>query len=166
MTAGRPRKPLERRALESKGDGQAVSHGQSAPSAELVPRESAQFPVCPDDLGDRGEVEWLKVWSAGWWLNEEQDYHWVLTLSKAYDDMQAFREQVEHDGLVVTGYAGQMTAHPLIKEIRDCERQIMKCLSTLGFSPSDRARLGIQAVKQQNELQKLQNARRQNREQS
>jgi phage terminase small subunit len=44
---------------------------------------------------------------------------------------------------------GQTIAHPLITEIRKCEDTIRKCLSVLGFSPADRARLGLAEAKAQ-----------------
>jgi hypothetical protein len=44
---------------------------------------------------------------------------------------------IRQRGLVVTGYAGQVVAHPLVVEIRKCEETIRKCLSVLGISPTD-----------------------------
>ena len=161
MTAGRPRKPLEQRELLSKGDGQQGGH-KAPPSTEITPRDGAYIPVCPDQLGERGLTEWEKVWTAGWWLKEDQDYHWVVMLARAYDQIDEFAAKIAKDGLVVKGYNGQKTAHPLLKEMRDAERVVMKALSTLGFSPSDRARLGFKEAQAQNEIAKLQTRTRNN----
>jgi hypothetical protein len=40
--------------------------------------------------------------------------------------------------------------------VRDAEATIRKCLSLLGFSPSDRARLGIAEIQRQTGLMELQ----------
>jgi P27 family predicted phage terminase small subunit len=114
-------------------------------------------PVPPADLGARGSVEWLKIWQAGRWLWPDQDYAWIEQVCHAYDDLETFRAQVVKDGLTVEGYAGQMTAHPLIREMRACEDTIRKCLSQLGFSPTDRARLKLTELRGASELQKLVN---------
>jgi P27 family predicted phage terminase small subunit len=77
-------------------------------------------------------------------------------IAQAYDEITAFREQIAQDGLVVTGYNEQMVAHPLLKEIRAAQSVIVKALSTLGFSPTDRARLGIQEAQARSALLDLQ----------
>jgi P27 family predicted phage terminase small subunit len=113
-------------------------------------------PEPPEGLGVRGQLEWDKIWAQGFWMQPEADYHWVLIIAQAYDEIAAFREQIAVDGLVVTGYNDQMVAHPLIKAIDAKTALIMKCLSTLGFSPSDRARLNIQEAQARSALLDLQ----------
>lgn len=62
---------------------------------------------------------------------------------------------IRQRGLVVTGYAGQVIAQPLVVEIRKCEETIRKCLSVLGISPTDRAHLGLAEVKKDTALQEF-----------
>jgi P27 family predicted phage terminase small subunit len=112
-------------------------------------------PAVPEGIEGRGEVEWVNIWTAGFWLKRDQDYHWVEMIAQAYQDNEVFRARVQEDGLVVQGYAGQMTAHPLIAEMRKNDQLIQKCLSILGFSPTDRARLTINDAKAQNALQAM-----------
>lgn len=103
-------------------------------------------------------MEWEKVWTAGRvWLHPTEDYHWVEQISFAYDEISQFREEIEKTGLIVKGYAGQMTANPLLREIRDAQSVIRKCLSMLGFSPTDRAKLGLAELKVQTGIADLQN---------
>jgi P27 family predicted phage terminase small subunit len=117
----------------------------------------AVTPDPPDGLGPRGVEEWHKVWTAGRiWLHPDQDYHWVEMVSRAYDDITAFREEIDKTGLIVKGYAGHMAANPLLREIRDAEAVIRKCLSTIGFSPTDRARLGLAEIERQSKMAGLQ----------
>jgi phage terminase small subunit len=49
-----------------------------------------------------------------------------------------------------------MTANPLLREIRDAESVIRKCLSMIGFSPTDRAKLGLAEIKVQAGIADLQ----------
>lgn len=159
---GRRREPLERKALKAKGDGRTPSKlPVPVPVARNnVTSNNRRLPACPRGLGPRGRAEWRKVWAAGFWLKPDQDYHWVAQIAQAYADIEVFRARVEQDGLVVTGYAGQVVAHPLIAEIRKAEAVITKCLSILGFSPTDRARLGLAEAKAQNAVLEMM-ARRQ-----
>lgn len=158
--ARRP-EPLERQQAKARGDGRTPG-GREIVKAEytLIKREDA--PPMPSGLQRRGKAEWAKVWASGPWLLPSQDYAWVEQVARAYDDIDTYRKRVANDGLVVTGYAGQTVAHPLVAEIRKCEETIRKCLSILGFSPTDRARLGLAVVKQETALQKYISAARQN----
>lgn len=144
MTAGRPPKPAE---MERAG------HRQHAEVVEYTPVKAEL--VVPD-LGERGLTEWEKIWRAGVWLHPSEDYHLVEMVCHAYDDLEEFREAVREQGLIAKGYAGQVVANPLIKEMRACEATIRKCLSMLGFSPTDRARLGLAELKRQTGLAELQ----------
>lgn len=168
MPRGRPPKPLERRELLAKGDGLGTSHGGKKKELAVITGEIvADGASCevepPFGLEGRGLVEWEKIWTAGKsWLHPNEDYHWVEQISHAYNDMEEFRRQIAIQGLTVKGYAGQVAANPLIKEVRECERTIRSCLSAIGFSPTDRARLGLAEIAAQNGLQKLQNKTRKN----
>lgn len=160
MGRGRPKVPLERMAARSP-DGVTPGHRNLPAVVNKTPDHSV--PVCAIDLKGRGEVEWEKIWTAGWWLNREQDYHWVEMIAQSYMDIEAFRERVVDDGLVQQGSLGQPVAHPLIAEIRKSEATIQKCLQVLGFSPTDRAKLMIDNAKAENALQKMISNRREAR---
>lgn len=105
--------------------------------------EVVEAPPMPDGLQARGQKEWQLIWHSGKWLWPEQDYAWVEQACRAYDDVALFRATVAEEGLTCEGYNGQTVAHPLIAEIRKAEDTIRKCLSILGFSPTDRARLKL-----------------------
>lgn len=150
---GRPSKPLERIRATARNDTHKAD-GRPLP-ARIDSRRDVSVPEPARPLSGRGLEEWAKVWQAGFWLKRDQDYPWVEMIARAYSDIEQFRARVEEDGLVVTGYANQVVAHPLIAEIRKCEATIQKCLSILGFSPSDRARLAITEAKAQNALQEM-----------
>lgn len=148
----RRKTPIERMAAKSP-DGKTPGKRNLPVPVQVRPERSV--PVPASDFSGRGVEEWEKVWEAGFWLKRDQDYHWVEMIARAYSDIEVFRARVETDGLVVTGYNNQVVAHPLIKEIRAAEATIQKCLSILGFSPTDRARLNLADLKVKNELQKM-----------
>lgn len=152
MARGRPPKPVERLKATQR-DATHKANGTEIVVAKTVPDRSV--PALPESVSGRGVEEWEKVWRAGFWLKRDQDYHWVEMIAQAYSDIDQFRARVLEDGLVQTGYAGQVVAHPLIAEIRKCEATIQKCLQVLGFSPTDRARLAITEAKAQNALQEM-----------
>ena len=152
MARGRPKTPIEKM--------KAVSPDGKTPGKRNLPVPTTteadySVPVAAIDLKGRGEVEWEKIWTAGWWLKREQDYHWVEMICQAHMDIEAYRAYVNEHGLITKWYAGQDAANPMIAEIRKCEQTIQKCLSMLGFSPTDRARLNLSAAKTQNALQQM-----------
>ena len=50
---------------------------------------------------------------------------------------------------------GQMVTHPLVTQLKDLRTQMTTWLAAIGFSPSDRARLGLAEVRVRNELDEL-----------
>lgn len=150
---GRRHTPLERKQALAKGDGVSPGGRKVAiPTARQQIERRSDAPPTPRAMGRRGKLEWKKIWAAGPWISSSQDYHWVEQICRAYDEIQVYRSTVERDGLVQTGSQGQPVAHPLISEIRRCEQTIRSCLSILGFSPTDRARLGLDELKRENAL--------------
>ena len=149
---GRRKEPLERLAARSP-DGKTPGKRNLPERIQSHPDHTV--PAVPEDITGRGEVEWRKIWVSGFWLKRDQDYPWVEMICQAYTDIEQYREYVRENGLITKGYAGQDAANPMIAEIRKCEQTIQKCLSILGFSPTDRARLAIVENQAQNALQEM-----------
>ena len=148
------KEPIERARAKARGDGRTPGKREIQPvQFEIIKREDA--PPMPRGLGTRGRSEWCKIWDAGPWLNPSQDYPWVEQIARAYDEITAYRKTIEKDGLVQKGSMGQPIAHPLIAEVRKCEATIRQCLSIIGYSPTDRARLGLAEIKRQTALEDL-----------
>lgn len=158
MPAGRPRMVNR----QPQGHYTSTELAQRDNQVFAKPGNAIDIPVCPDDLGERGQVEWEKIWSSGYWLKPEQDYHMVLVIARAYDEMIAYQKQIAADGLMVRGSAGGVVAHGLIREVRQTRQQIIRILAELGFSPTARARLNIAELQQGNALLDLQRKARQN----
>lgn len=149
---GRPKTPIEKMARRSPDGVTPGKRHLPTPYRGAIERTVPEPPV---PLSGRAEVEWRNIWEAGFWLKRDQDYPWVEMIARAYMDIETFREEVEKTGLIVKGYAGQMTANPLLAEIRKAEATIQKCLQVLGFSPTDRAKLAITEAKARNALQEM-----------
>lgn len=148
-------KPLELKRATGRTP-QTDAGGRRLPAVREHIVKTVVVPEAPTGLGERGSAEWVKIWTAGSsWLAPTQDYPWIEMIARAYDEIETYRARVESDGLIQTGSMGQVIAHPLIGEIRRAEASIQKCLSTLGFSPSDRARLGLAEIKAQSKLQDM-----------
>lgn len=149
---GRPKTPIEKMAARSPDGKTPGKRNLPEPYKGAINRT---VPEPPRPLEGRGAEEWEKIWEAGFWLKRDQDYAWVEMLAGAYSDIETFRAAVQETSLTVTGYNGQLVAHPLIAEIRKCEATIQKCLQVLGFSPTDRAKLAIREAEARSALQKM-----------
>jgi P27 family predicted phage terminase small subunit len=149
MARGRPPKPHERMRATAR-DATHKADGREIVPAQYKLAAATEIPVAPDMLMDRGQSEWEKIWSAGYWLSPDQDYHWVAIIATAYDEIEMYRAVIADEGLTAVGIRGTTIAHPLIAEIRKAQQVIMKALSQLGFSPSDRARLSLAEVQLKN----------------
>lgn len=155
MPAGRPPKPTERIRATAR-DATHKADGRPLPAVRETIVKTVDVPPEPAGLAARGSKEWVSIWTAGSsWLAPDQDVYWVEMICRAYDDIEVFRAQISDMGLTVKGSMGQVVANPLIIEVRRAESQIMKALSTLGFSPTDRARLGLAEIKRVNALQEM-----------
>ena len=161
--AGRPPKPLEvKRAVGNPGK-------RPLPSAPMPGDGLAPFTGIPDapDFGPDGMELWGRVWSAGrQWLSVEADYPLIVMLCQAQDEAEDIRRSL-NDGSEERYYVvgnGQKVTSPLVSQLKDLRAQITAWLSSLGYSPTDRSRLGLAEVRTANELDEL-HARRMERRQ-
>jgi P27 family predicted phage terminase small subunit len=94
-------------------------------------------------------------WDAGRrHLSEKHDAALIERLCLAFDQVARIEQWLGTD---VTRWFyetanGQLVTHPLIKQKSELNAQITAWLSLLGFTPSDRARLGLAEIRVANEL--------------
>ena len=133
---GRPPKPTEqKRKLGNPGK-------RKLPSVEvaIAGQVGAPEPVRP--LGQAGLAFWNRVWAVGFaWISPHTDVELLQMVCEQIDERQSLRVRVLRDG-----DWRDRTA------LRALDAQVLDCLSLLGFTPVDRARLGFVEVKIQNEL--------------
>lgn len=156
---GRPAKPAEmQRALGNPGH-------KVLPVAPM-PGEGIQgvegLPTVPVTLGQAGTELWYHTWEAGrQWLAPAADRTTVTLLCEAMDEYAEMRDALasgEVTRTYVTSNASIVT-HPYISQMKELRAQMTAWLSSLGFSPADRARLGLAEVRVRDELDDLQKRR-------
>lgn len=137
---GRPVKPLEQKRLLGTLRPDRVP--ANAPLITL--REPLEAPRAPEGLEGVGLEFWGSVWRTPW-ISQTSDYWLVLMTSEALCEREALRELV----------LAQPDNPKARSGLRELERQLVSNLGLLGFTPSDRARLGLAEVKKESKLEAL-----------
>lgn len=144
MASGRPGpppKPVEqkrRAGNPGKRPLPALAEVAALPAAEEPPD-----PLRP--LGRPGRELWDRVWSAAAvWVSPQTDVELLQLTCELIDERSILRAIVIREG-----------AYHERQSLRALDAQIISCLSLLGFTPSDRTRLGVAEVVAQSTLAKL-----------
>jgi hypothetical protein len=88
---------------------------------------------------------WDRIWGTGYlWISPTSDYELCLMTCEMIDERWNLRVKVM-----------QSEDAKLRRGLRELDRVIVSNLSLLGFSPTDRMRLGIAEVKKQSRLEEL-----------
>lgn len=145
---GRPPKPTEqKRRLGNPGRRPLPVASVTLSSVGAGP------PDPPRPLGVAGLHLWERAWAAARvWLSPQTDLDLLLIVCEQMDERVALRIRVLREG-----DADQRRA------LRDIDKQVVSNLSLLGFTPTDRARLGVAEVKAADHLEAIL-ARRKNQQ--
>ena len=149
MPAGRPTKPIEQKRLIGNPGKRALPE-QSA--IMLIP-QATQTPEPARPLLEHGGELWNRVWESGVnWISPNTDLELLLMTCEMIDERWNLRVRVmnENDPKDRRG-------------LRELDKQIVSNLGLLGFTPSDRSRLGVAEVKKMSKLEELM-AKKANRE--
>jgi len=122
------------------------SRHYSEPSTgiELVQEEGIPEPLRM--LEESGINFWNRVWGRGsLWLSHKTDIELVQMVCEQLDERDSLRVYVLEN----------MDAWHERAALRQLEKDIASNLSSLGFTPADRTRLGLAEVKTQSKLQEL-----------
>lgn len=142
---GRPPKPIEQKRLTGNPGKRALpdtSVIQIIDRADTIPE-----PGRP--LLKYGRELWDKVWEAGInWISPTTDMELLLMTCELVDERWNLRVKVM-----------QNDDSRMRRGLRDLDRLIIGNLSLLGFTPSDRSRLGVAEVKAQSKFQQLMEAK-------
>jgi hypothetical protein len=139
--AGRPSKPIEQKRLLGNPGKRALPDERTI---ALIPMAtSTPEPTRP--LLRYGKELWDKVWDTGInWISPNTDTELLLMTCEMIDERWNLRVRVMTDN------------DPKDRRgLRELDRAIVSNLSLLGFSPSDRSRLGIAEVKKMSKLEEL-----------
>jgi hypothetical protein len=136
---GRPPKPLEQKRRLGNPGKRALPETTVA----LVRSSASHEPPEPlRPLGTFGLQFWNRLWNSGAiWISAHSDIELVQIICEQIDERQGLRRRVllENDWRERTG-------------LRQLDSQIIGGLSMLGFTPTDRTRLGLAEVKFENKL--------------
>ena len=133
---GRPPKPIEiKRKLGNPGKRALPEPLTTLARAEFTPEPLRQ-------LAPFGRAFWDRIWSSGAvWISPATDIEMVQMLCEWIDERTQLRLRVLQEGDWRERNA-----------LRKLDAQIVAGLSTLGFTPTDRTRLGLAEVKFENKL--------------
>jgi len=137
---GRPSKPVELKRLTGNPGRRPLPDSDS-----VMPLEAGW--VNPSrELGAAGTVLWDSVFDhGGLWVSGRTDVHLLLLVCEQLDRREALRE------LFVLDPSDRATNMSLL----EIEKSIASNLGALGFTPSDRARLGLAEVRAKSKLEEL-----------
>ena len=139
---GRPPLPLE--VKQRRG----TLRGDRLPPAGLtqvqrLPEEDTPEP--PEHLQARGREFWASVFDEGQWIWKGVDGYLVTMTAELLDERKQLRELTDQ----------QPDNTRLRAALRALDKQLVSNLSLLGFTPSDRSRLGLVEVKARTKLEEL-----------
>ena len=141
---GRPPIPLERKQkLGTLRADRLPSTGLT--EVERLPNEKDETPEPPAQLKAKGRELWCSVFDNGKWLWQGVDRHLVEHTGELMDERQELRALTDQ----------QPENTRLRAALRQLDKQLVSNLSLLGFTPSDRSRLGLVQVKTRSKLQEL-----------
>jgi hypothetical protein len=139
-----PAKPIElKRKLGNPGKRAMPGEG------ELMTIEGGfREPLRP--LGEAGQQLWDEIYMVGgMWISPRSDTQLLQMCCELLDRREILREE----------FLGDPTNRPVNMSLLETEKLIQTSLSLLGFTPSDRSRLGLAEVKAKSKLEELMDRR-------
>lgn len=141
MPAGRPPKPIEQKRLLGNPGKRAMPAEESMVMLAMV--DQAPEPTRP--LLKYGRELWDRIWGMGaTWVSDKTDIELMMMTCEMIDERWNLRVKVM-----------QSDDAAMRRGLRELDRQIVSNLSLLGFSPTDRSRLGVAEVKVKSKLQEM-----------
>lgn len=151
---GRPAKPTEAHRLAGNPSKRQLP---PAPVPGTGLSASDGTPTAPE-LHAGGLELWGEIWQAGRaWLSPDSDYYLVRLICEAHDEYEELRGLLtrgEVERYYVTAN-GQMVTHPVVTQLAGIRTQLTAWLAAIGFSPSDRSRLGLAEVRVRDAMDEL-----------
>ena len=143
-----PPKPIEQKRLLGNPGKRAMPSSDSTITLFAGSRE----PLAP--LGEAGQKLWDAVFEEGeLWISPRTDVALLQVVCELLDRREVLKQE----------WLADPTSRPVNMSLLETEKMIQSCLSLLGFTPTDRSRLGVAEVKAKSKLEELME-RRANRE--
>jgi hypothetical protein len=146
-SVGRPPKPVEQKRRAGNPGKRPL------PATTIAIPTSPIAPIPHRPLGPAAQQFWERVWSVGFtWISPQMDVELLQMVAEQIDERVALRMRV----LKQNDWRDRAA-------LRSLDAQVLDCLSLLGFTPVDRARLGFVEVKIKNELEEFRKRKADNR---
>jgi hypothetical protein len=111
----------------------------------VLMQQVEQTPEPPRPLLKYGQDLWDRIWGMGaTWVSDRTDLELLTMTCEMVDERWNLRVKVM-----------QSDDAAMRRGLRELDRQIVSNLSLLGFTPSDRSRLGVAEVKAKSKLEEL-----------
>jgi P27 family predicted phage terminase small subunit len=107
-----------------------------------------------------GRDLWADLWSAGAEWLAPSDAPLAAILCEMADEREAWKDRAASEGPTFATSTGYIALHPAVSQVRTITRDMISVLSLLGFSPTDRSRLGLAEVRRMSGLAELLDRRR------
>jgi hypothetical protein len=144
-----PPKPIEQKRLLGNPGKRAMPDAESTVTLYSGRREPLQ------PLGDAGNKLWDAVFDEGdLWVSPRTDVAWLQIVCELLDRREVLKQE----------WLADPTDRKLNMSLLETEKMLQSGLGLLGFTPTDRSRLGVAEVKAKSKLEELME-RRANREQ-
>lgn len=136
-----PPKPSEKKRKAGNPGKRRLPTPVSIVSAQEV------APIPPSCLAEAGSIAWRRAWEAGSdWL-ALGDVTILELLCRQVDEIARWQEIVDREGVTFTTRGGMIRVHPAVAQVRELEQRVVTNLGLCGFTPADRARLGLTEVR-------------------
>lgn len=121
-------------------------------------------PPLPVALGETGSTTWMRVWQspAKAWLSPELDVITVQTVCELVEEIEQLRRLflamplLEEEALAPGGQTvSRLVVNPAEGALRRAQKQLAQELSSLGFNPTARAKLGLAEIKRRSKVEEL-----------
>jgi hypothetical protein len=97
-------------------------------------------------LGETGEAFWNRIWETGnIWISPNTDIDILLMTCEMLDERDLLRDYVLQN----------LDAWHERTALRELDKAIVRHLSLMGFTPTDRMKLGVAEVKTRSKLEQL-----------
>lgn len=140
---GRPTKPAELKIVQGNPGKRSIRVSEGVAPVSYGYRE----PVRP--LNEVGLRFWDSIYRSGELWIAQTDVELVQLVCELLDRREILRE----------AWLANPTDRPINMSLIELERELVRSLSLLGFTPSDRTRLGLVSAKTKSKLQELLDAK-------
>jgi P27 family predicted phage terminase small subunit len=138
----------------SRPSANPVGHPRTAVSKApkpVIPVVS-NAPIPPAGFDNEAVALWDTLWRLGVGVYAEAHIQTITRYVELTQERRRFRAIIADEGWMVVGSQGQSVLHPIARQLRDVERQMLSLEDRLGLSPEASLRLGLATAEVKSKL--------------